>query len=156
LDDDSFLNESILKNGQEEVVNEVYMRYADQLKLRESNDSNKLYAAKGNIVITKSNGLSFLKPPLSDLNSTKIWIKKKGHLTGNWKDRFCIIDKETLKFYVKELNSKLHGELSFLGTYCNITQGGSNLLHLELTTSQRTRDLIFEINNFNTDTSEVI
>ncbi len=104
----------------------------------------------------KKIGQSLIISPPPELLLRRIWINKRGHMLRTWKKRFCVLEKNELKYYQSEnpnppYGNVLKGHISLLGAVCNVSlgeksdSGSEGVLCVEIFGNLGEKDLFFEV-----------
>lgn len=110
----------------------------------------------------RSKGESIISTPPSEALLRRIWINKRGHMVRTWKRRFCVLEKNELKYYRRAdphppYGKGLKGSVSLLGAVCSVyvadgadgasSSGGGPPLCVSIFGDLGEKDLFFEVEN---------
>ena len=103
----------------------------------------------------KLNGRSIIYTPPSEYLLRRTWINKRGHMLRTWKKRYCVLEKNELKYYQSAdpnppYGKSLKGQIALLGAVCSVSLSGGMKndplrLCVEIFGDKGEKDLFFEL-----------
>lgn len=110
------------------------------------------FAVKSDV---KLNGQSIMFTPPSEYLLKRTWINKRGHMLRTWKKRYCVLEKNELKYYQSAdpnppYGKGLKGQIALLGAVCSVSLSGGLkneplTLCVEIFGDKGEKDLFFEL-----------
>lgn len=91
-------------------------------------------------------------PPAEDL-LVRFWINKRGHLVRSWKKRYCVLEKNEIKYYAKPFHEppygkNLKGHVALFGSVCIASESEDfKEINVEIFGSLGQKDLFFMVEN---------
>ena len=101
--------------------------------------------------LSNLNCISLIICPPSEYLLKRMWIKKRGHMVRTWKKRYCVLEKNELKYYTKPdteppYGKNLKGHLALMGAVMNIVSSESDsTICVEIYGNLGEIDLFFEL-----------